>query len=84
MTPAYERAREIAQHVKALRENPVFTEFSDALGSMLTAETNAHEDEKRTPHERAEHLFSMKLLRELSKWLDTREATNAKNLRPAP
>lgn len=84
MTPEYERAMEIGRAIKELRANPMFAEFLAVIAQMEAAETGAHEDESRTPYERAEHICAMKRLRELRGWLDSREITNARKLRPTP
>lgn len=52
--------------LEALAANPAWVKFSEELAKLSAAEAEAHEDEKRTPQERAEHLHSMKLLRDLA------------------
>lgn len=67
--------------LQEMAANPAWVRFAAELRSAAEAEAEAHEDPKRTPHERAEHLHSMKLLRELAGdgrghpgWLATQQA----------
>lgn len=49
-----------------LEKNPAWVDLiRPKLEAMQQEEAAAHEDEKKTPEERAEHLFSMKRLRDL-------------------
>jgi hypothetical protein len=66
-----------------LAANPAWVKFTDELRKIAEAEAEAHEDEKRSPQERAEHLHSMKILRELAGdggrhpgWLEVQQARN--------
>ena len=54
----------------ALRENPVFLDLLREIGARAKVATDAHEDERRTPGQRAEWLHAMKELRALTRWAD--------------
>lgn len=61
-----DKRREVRDALAALGANPAwFTVIEPWIERNATAEAELHEDAGRTPAARAEHLFSMKLLREL-------------------
>ena len=73
---------------KELAANPAWVRFHGELRKLAEAEAEAHEDAQRTPQERAEHLHSMKLLRELAGdvlghpgWLATQRVRTEEALR---
>lgn len=54
--------------LSALPKNAAWRVFTEKLEALANQAAEAHEDEKRTPAERAEWLHAMKKLRELTRW----------------
>lgn len=68
------QAQQMLTKIRALREDPIWAgEVAPWLAEMKVAEADAHEAVGKTPAERSEHLFSMKLLREATGLLDELE-----------
>lgn len=59
---------EFLEGLAALPKNAAWRVFVEKLTAFSTQAAEAHEDEKRTPAQRAEWLHAMKMLRELTRW----------------
>lgn len=63
-----------------LQKNPVFAELMREIGDLARLAAEAHEDETRTPGQRAEWLQAMKQLRGLTKWVERKARRTAEIL----
>ena len=54
---------------RALKGNPAWVEFSKMMADELTEQRGKHEDPKKHPMRRAEHLWAVKCLEMLNTWL---------------
>ena len=77
----YERRVALRTALKELPGNPAWAAFADKLRKLAVSEAEQHESEALTPERRAEHLHSMKLLRELDGWLAKTAADTERALR---
>ena len=63
----------------ALARNAAWAIFNEKLAALAKNAAEMHEDEAKTPGDRAEWLHAMKKLRELSGWWE-RESEKAKKI----